>query len=103
MNSAGNFFGSQKVCMNGLIKKKGRLNEETIFLFNKCVKLSLGFPGGSVVKNPPAKQETWVQSLGQEDPLKKEMATHSIILAWEIPWTEKPGALWSTGSQKSQI
>ena len=39
-------------------KKKGRLNEETIFLFNKCVKLSLGFPGGSVVKNPPAKQET---------------------------------------------
>ena len=63
----------------------------------------MGFPGGSVVKNPPAKQETWVQSLGQEDPLKKEMATHSIILAWEIPWTEKPGALWSTGSQKSQI
>ena len=54
-------------------------------------------------KNPLAVQETWVQSLGQEDPLKKEMATHSIILAWEIPWTEKPGALWSTGSQKSQI
>ena len=57
----------------------------------------MGFPGGSVVKNPPAKQETWVQSLGQEDPLKKEMATHSIILAWEIPWTEKPDGPQSMG------
>ena len=45
------------------------------------------------VKNPPAMQETWVQSLGQEDPLKKEVATHSSILAWEIPWIEKPGRL----------
>ena len=45
------------------------------------------FPGGSGVKNPPAKQETQVQSLGQEDPLEKEMATHSSILAWRIPWT----------------
>ena len=50
---------------------------------------SLGFPGGSVVKNPPAKQETQVQSLGGEDPLEKEMATYSSILAWEIPWTEE--------------
>ena len=52
--------------------------------------------GGSVVKNPPAMQETlemWVQSLGQKDPLEKEMATHSSILAWRIPWTEKPGGL----------
>ena len=53
----------------------------------------MGFPGGSVVKNPPAMQEMWVQSLGQEDPLEKEMATHSSILAWEIPWTEEPGEL----------
>ena len=45
------------------------------------------------VKNLPAKQETWVQSLGQEAPLEKEMATHSSILAWRIPWTEKPGGL----------
>ena len=52
-----------------------------------------GFPGGSVVKNPPATQEIWVQSLGQEDPLEEEMATHSSILAWEIPWTEEPGGL----------
>ena len=46
-------------------------------------------------------QETQVQSLGQEDPLEKEMATHSSILAWEIPWTEEPGRLQSMGSQKS--
>ena len=62
----------------------------------------LGFPGGSVVKNLPAKQETQVQSLGQEDPLEKEMSTHSSILAWEIPWTGEPGGLRSMGSQKSQ-
>ena len=49
--------------------------------------------GDSLVKNLPAMQETWVQSLGGEDPLKKEMATHSSILAWEIPWTEEPGGL----------
>ena len=43
----------------------------------------LGFPGGSALENPPAMQETWVQSLGQEDPLEKEMAIHSSIFAWE--------------------
>ena len=47
-------------------------------------------------------QETWIQSLGSEDPLEKEMATHSSILAWEIPWTEEPGGLQSTGLQESQ-
>ena len=61
-----------------------------------------GFPGGSVVKNPPAMQETQVQSLGQEDPLEKETATHSSILDWEIPRTEQPGRLESTKSRKSQ-
>ena len=45
------------------------------------------------VKNLPAMQETWVLSLSQEDPLEKETATHSIILAWRIPWTEEPGGL----------
>ena len=54
---------------------------------------SLGFPGGSVGKNPPAMQETWVQSLGWDDTLEEEMATHSSILAWRIPWTEEPGGL----------
>ena len=53
------------------------------------------------VKNPPLMQEMWVQPLGQEDPLEKEMATHTSILAWEIPWTEKPGRLQFMGSQKS--
>ena len=52
-----------------------------------------GFPGGSVVKNLPAKQETWVRFLGWEDPLEKGMATHSSILAWVISWTEEPGGL----------
>ena len=59
------------------------------------------FPGGLVEKNLPAKQETQVQSLGLEDPLEKEMATHSSILAWEIPWKEEPGGLQSLGSWKS--
>ena len=53
----------------------------------------MGFPGGAVVKNPPAKQETWARSLGQEDPLEKEMATHSTIIAWKIPCAEEPGGL----------
>ena len=53
-----------------------------------------------MVKNLPAMQETWVRSLGQEDPLEKEgMATHSSILAWDIPWTEEPGGLESLGLQ----
>ena len=53
-----------------------------------------------MVKNPPAMQETWVQSLGGEDPLEKEKATHSSVLAWRIPWPEKPGGLQSMGSQR---
>ena len=52
------------------------------------------------VKRLPAVWETWVRSLGQEDPLEKEMATHSSNLAWKIPWTEEPGRLWSMGSQR---
>ena len=54
-----------------------------------------------VVKNLPAMLETQVQSLGQEDPLQKKLATHSSILAWRIPWTEEPGRLQSLGSQES--
>ena len=50
-----------------------------------------------IVKNPRAMQDTWVQSLGQEDPLEKGMVTHSSILAWEIPWREEPGVLQSLG------
>ena len=54
---------------------------------------TLIFPGDSVVKNLPAMQETWVQSLDGEDRLEKEMATYSSIVAWEIPWIEEPGRL----------
>ena len=55
-----------------------------------------------MVKSPPAKQETQVQSLGWKDPLEQEMANHSSILAWEIPWREEPDRLQSMGSEKSQ-
>ena len=60
----------------------------------------MDFPGGSVVKNLPAMQEMWVRSSSRKDSLEKEMATHSSILAWEIPWTEEPGGLQSIGSQR---
>ena len=56
-----------------------------------------------MVKNLPARQETWVPSLGGEDPLEKGMATHSSILAWKIPWTEEPGGLQSIGSQRIEL
>ena len=59
-----------------------------------------GFPGGSEVKASVCNAETWVKSLGQKDPLEKEMATHSSILAWRIPWTEELGGLQSTGLQR---
>ena len=60
------------------------------------------FPGDSAVKTLSMQEtrEMWVQSLGQEDPLEKEMGTHSSILAWKIPWTEEPGKLSSMGSQR---
>ena len=53
-----------------------------------------------IVKNLPAVRETWVPSLGQEDPMEKGIATYSSILAWRIPWTEEPGILQSAGSQR---
>ena len=62
--------------------------------------ISLVFLVAQIVKNLPAIQETLVQSLGQEDPLEKEMAIHSSILAWRIPWTEEPGGPQSIGLQR---
>ena len=63
-------------------------------------------PGGSLVaqrlKHLPAMQETWVRALGWEDPLEKEIATHSSTLAWRILWTEEPGGLQSMGSQRAK-
>ena len=55
------------------------------------------------IKNPPAMQEAWVQSLGGPDPLQEGMATHSSILAWRIPWTEEPGGLQSMGSPRVRL
>ena len=63
----------------------------------------VGFPSDSVIKNPPANakmQETWVQSLGQEDPLEEEMTTYTSVLAWRIPWAEESGRLQFMGSQR---
>ena len=60
----------------------------------------MGFPGNSVVKSPPPVQEMEVQSLDRGDPLEKEMATHSSILVWRIPWMKEPGELQSMGSQR---
>ena len=75
----------------------GSSSEDTVNFTGAGV--ALGFPGGSGVKNPSAIQETRVQSLGQEDCLEKKMATHSSILAWEIPGTEEPEGLQSMWSQ----
>ena len=60
----------------------------------------MGFPGDSVVKDPPAMQETWVQPLGQEGPLEEGMATHFSFVAWRALWTEEPCGLQSVGSQR---
>ena len=62
--------------------------------------LKLNILVAQMVKCLPTIQETWVRSLGQEDPLEKEMATHFSILAWKIPWTKEPGRLQSMGSQR---
>ena len=74
--------------------------EKTV-TFNSVIFI-MGFPGDSVVKNLPANAGDMGLSPGLEDTLEKEMATHSSILAWEIPWTEEPGGLQSMGSPKSQ-
>ena len=66
----------------------------------KCIRCVRGFPGGTVVKNLPAMQETWIQSLRQEDPLELEIETHSSILAWKTSWTEEAGGLQSMGLQR---
>ena len=82
---------------------QGRGKADSNPVSNDMIKVDLDFtlcfPGGSEVKNLPAMHETWVRSLGQESPLEKEMAIHSSILAWRIPWTEEPGGLQSTGLQ----
>ena len=79
--------------------------ENSLFYIYNILNLFTKYQGASLVaqsvKNLPAMQETQVQFLGQEDPLEKEMATHSSIIDWRIPWTEEPGRLQSVGSQES--
>ena len=82
-----------------------RLNVEfniTIIFCSIFICLKLDFPGGSVVKNCLSVQKTWAHSLIWADPLGKEIATHSSILAWECPWREEPGRLQYMGLQKSR-
>ena len=70
-------------------------------MYNNMNQLCVMLPwGAQIVKNPPAMQETWIQSLGREDPREKGMSTHFRILAWRIPWTEEPGGLQSIESQR---
>ena len=88
-----------RAAIHGVTKSWTRLSDWTELNWMK----GKSFPGGSTVKNLPAMQEipeTWVRSLGQEDPLGKEMVTHSSTLAWKTPWTEKHGRLQSMGSQR---
>ena len=84
-----------------LIKKKKKIQS----VCRTYIKLTLKVTSlvAQLVKNLPAMQETWVRFLGWEDSLEKEMATHSSILAWRIPWTEEPGGLQSMGSQESDM
>ena len=85
---------------SNLEKEKWNWKNQALWLqivlqsYNKqCAAGTKGFPGDSVVKNLPAVQETPVQSLGEEDPLEKEMATHTSILTWEISWTGEPAGI----------
>ena len=77
-------------------------SHSTLVFWDGCRSgVMLGFPGGSEMKNLPAVQETWVQSLGQEDPLEEKMTVDSSILAWKIPWTEEPGGLQFMGLERT--
>ena len=84
---------SAKVTSTQLRKVSGDLSQE----LNKTSLLA------QLVKNLPATQETWVQFLGQENPLEKKMATHSLFLVWRIPWSEEARSLQSMGSQESDM
>ena len=68
-------------------------------MFSPFLQKIKDFPGGSVVNDLPVKQNMWIGSLSWNDPLEKEMTTHSNIFAWKIPWTEESGGLQSTGRQ----
>ena len=86
------------VTVQAVIKTRRR-RFKVKYEYTHIMHIFMGFPGGSVVKNLPAKQETQVRPLGWDYPLEEGMETHSSTLAWRIPWTEEPGRLQSTGSQ----
>ena len=96
--------GGRKVRECAWGRKGGRQQSfghtDFFFFFFRVFNPSVGFPVGTVVKNPPANAGDTVGFLGQEDPLEEGTATHSGILAWRIPWTEEPGGLQSLGSQR---
>ena len=87
-------------CDTGLIPGSGRSSGEGI---GYPLQYSWASLVAQLVKNPPAMRETWVLSLGWEDPLEKGMAIHSSILAWRIPWREEPGRLQSMGHKESDM
>ena len=100
-------LGAQSTASEGVGNLEDSLPPVGSVLFSKgkvAKSRTIGFTWASLmtqmVKNPPAMRETWVRSLGWEDPLEKGMATHSSILAWRIPWTEEPGGLQLVGSQR---
>ena len=78
-------------------------NQKGVSRKQPVIRVYRGFPGGLAVKNLPAMQQTWVQSLGREDSLEKEMATHSSILAWESPWTEEPGWVHRVSKESERL
>ena len=76
------------------------LKKKIIYILKQSIQIYVASLVAQLVKNLPAMQETWVRFMGREDPLEKEMATHSNILAWRLPWTEEPGGLQSMGLQE---
>ena len=97
----GSSAGKGSACNVGdpsLIPRSGRSPGEEL---GYPLQYSWASPVAQVVKNPPAMRETWVQSLGWEDPLEEGMTTHSSILAWRIQWSEEPGGLQSIGLQRA--
>ena len=84
--------------VHGITKNRTRLSD--FHPFTPSLIYNWAFPVAQRLKRLPAMQETWIRPLGREDPLEKEMSTHSSILAWKIPWTEELGGLQSMGSQR---
>ena len=88
-----------RAAVHGASKSRTQLSDWNELNWTELSILKWGFPGGSGGKEPVCNEWDWVWSLGQEDPQEKEMATHSSVLAWRIPWTEEPGQLQSMGLQ----